>query len=146
MRIAWRAWLAERGTMQRLERPSEAQVAERARGYFRWRLEEALEVLGSDSTALAEVLNEIFALVIGEEVIETDSAGTRGNAPEDNSTHGIVGMTRAANRHGKKAGKRETKDGALPRGLRRSLDLACDLFLLPRGLKGRGAFRFGAKR
>jgi hypothetical protein len=39
--------------MQRLERPSEAVIAERARGYFRWRLEEALEVLGSDSSPLA---------------------------------------------------------------------------------------------
>ena len=70
MRIAWRAWLAERGVIHRLERPSEAVIAERFRRYFRWRLEEALEVLGSDSSALAEVLNEMFALVIGEEEVE----------------------------------------------------------------------------
>jgi hypothetical protein len=70
MRIAWRAWLADKGTMQRLERPSQAEIAERARGYFRWRLEEALEVLGSDSSALAEFLNELFALVIDEDEVE----------------------------------------------------------------------------
>jgi hypothetical protein len=56
--------------MQALERPSEAVIAERARGYFRWRFQEALEVLGSDSSALAEVLNEMFALLIGEDEVE----------------------------------------------------------------------------
>jgi hypothetical protein len=56
--------------MQMLERPSEALIAERASRYFRWRFQEALEVLGSDSSALAEVLNEMFALVIGEEEVE----------------------------------------------------------------------------
>ena len=70
MQIAWRAWLAERGTMQRLERPSSSEIAERARGYFRWRLEEAIGDLTGDSSALAEVLNEICALVIGQEEIE----------------------------------------------------------------------------
>jgi hypothetical protein len=62
--------LAERGVIHRLERPSEAVIAERFRRYFRWRLEEALEVLGSDSSALAEVLNEMFALLIGEDGVE----------------------------------------------------------------------------
>ena len=66
LRIAWRAYIAELGVMQRLERPSEAVIAERARRYFQWRLEEALEVLGSDSSALAEVLNEMEALLIRE--------------------------------------------------------------------------------
>ena len=69
MRIAWRAWLADKGTMQLLDRPSAAEIAERARKYFRWRLKEAVQVLGSDSSALAEVLNEVFALVIGEDEI-----------------------------------------------------------------------------
>jgi hypothetical protein len=69
-RIAWRAWLADKGVMQRLERPSEAVIAERFRKYFRWRFEEALEVLSSDSSALAEVLNEMFALLIGEDELE----------------------------------------------------------------------------
>jgi hypothetical protein len=69
IKIAWKAYLAELGVMQALERPSEAEIAERARRYFRWRLEEAVEVLGSDSSALAEVLNEMYALLIGEEEI-----------------------------------------------------------------------------
>jgi hypothetical protein len=41
-----------------------------AREYFRWRFEEALEVLPTDSQALAEVLNEMFALIIGEDEVE----------------------------------------------------------------------------
>ena len=69
MQIAWRAWLAERGTMQRLERPSSSEIAERARRYFRWRFMEALVVLPDDSFALAEVLSEMLALVMGEEEI-----------------------------------------------------------------------------
>jgi hypothetical protein len=56
--------------MQVLERPSEDVIAERFRRYFRWRFQEALEVLGSDSSALAEVLNEMCALVIGEDEVE----------------------------------------------------------------------------
>jgi hypothetical protein len=55
MQIAWRAWLAERGTMQRLERPSEAEIADRARKYFRWRFREAVEALPGDSSALGTV-------------------------------------------------------------------------------------------
>ena len=79
MRIAWQAWLTDKGTMQRLERPSKAVIAERARRYFRWRLEEAVEVLPGDSSALAEVLNELYALLIGEEeIINWDCAGLRG--------------------------------------------------------------------
>ena len=70
LRIAWRAYLADKAVMQRLERPSEAEIAERFRRYFKWRLEEAVEVLGSDSSALAEVLSEMFALVIGEDEVE----------------------------------------------------------------------------
>ena len=70
MRIAWRAWLAERGVIHRLERPSEAVIAERFRRYFRWRLEEAVEVLGSDSSALAEALNEMFAMLVGEDEVD----------------------------------------------------------------------------
>ena len=49
---------------------SPEELQEMVREYFRRRLEEALEVLGSDSSALAEVLNEMFALVIGEEEVE----------------------------------------------------------------------------
>jgi hypothetical protein len=56
--------------MQRLERPSQAEIAERARGYFRWRFKEAVEVLPADSAKLAEVLSEMIALVIGEEEVE----------------------------------------------------------------------------
>jgi len=70
LRIAWRAWLANKGVMQMLERPSAAEMADRARGYFRWRLEEALEVLPNDSSALGEVLNELEALLLGEEQVE----------------------------------------------------------------------------
>ena len=70
MQIACRAWLAERGTMQRLERPSEAEIADRARKYFRWRLEEAVEALPGDSSALGEVLNELEALLLGEDEIQ----------------------------------------------------------------------------
>src|SRR5262249_55626914 len=71
LRIAWRAWLAERGTMQMLERPSEAEIAERFRKYFKWRFQEALEVLDSgECSALAEVLTEMYALVIGEDELE----------------------------------------------------------------------------
>ena len=69
MQIACRAWLAERGTMQRLERPSEAEIADRARKYFRWRFREAVEALPGDSSALGEVLNELEALLLGEDEI-----------------------------------------------------------------------------
>ena len=51
-------------------------------------------------------------------------------------------MPRSANRHRQKSGKAEPRDAV--RGLRRSLDLACDLFLIRRGLKGReGVSEFG---
>ena len=45
---------------------SPEELQEMVREYFRRRLEEALEVLGSDSSALAEVLNEMEALLIRE--------------------------------------------------------------------------------
>jgi hypothetical protein len=39
------------------------------------------------------------------------------------------------------------ESGDFERGLRRSLDAGCDLFLFKWGLKGvRGSFRFGGKR
>jgi hypothetical protein len=63
------AWLADKGVMQMLERPSEAEIADRAKKYFRWRLEVAVAALSGDSSALAEVLNEVFVLVIGEDEI-----------------------------------------------------------------------------
>jgi hypothetical protein len=44
-------------------------IAERFRRY-RWRFQEALEVLPTDSQALAEILNELFALLIGEDEVE----------------------------------------------------------------------------
>jgi hypothetical protein len=47
----------------------ESVVVQRQRQYFRWRLEEALEVLWVDSEPLAEVLEEILLLVNGAEVI-----------------------------------------------------------------------------
>ena len=64
-RIAWKAYLAELGVMQALERQSEELIAERFRRYFRWRLEEALEVLGSDSSApeLEAVIKEVVVSV-----------------------------------------------------------------------------------
>ena len=40
------------------------------REYFRNRLEEALKVLPGDSSALAEVSNELFALLAGEDEVE----------------------------------------------------------------------------
>src|SRR5262252_462872 len=49
-------------------RPEE--LPEMVREYFRWRLEEALEVLPTDSAKLAEVLNELFALLAGEDEVE----------------------------------------------------------------------------
>ena len=55
------------------------------REYFRWRLEEALEVLPTDSAKLAEVLNEMFALLVGEEEIK----GWRAPALED--VHSRIG-------------------------------------------------------
>jgi hypothetical protein len=69
IQIAWRAWLVDKGTMQMLERPSKAVIAERARKYFRWRLEEALAGLCASSEPLAEVLAEILLLAAGEEEI-----------------------------------------------------------------------------
>ena len=69
LRIAWKAYLAELGVMQMLERPSEAEIAERFRRYFRWRLEEAIGVLSADSSALSEVLIELFLIVTGEDEI-----------------------------------------------------------------------------
>jgi hypothetical protein len=45
-------------------------IAERARRYFRWRFKEALEVLPTDGQPLAEVLNEMFAPLIGEDEVE----------------------------------------------------------------------------
>jgi hypothetical protein len=70
IKIAWRAHLAELGVIQRFERPSETEVADRCRRYFRWRLAEAVEFLSTDSEKLAEILNEILALVIGEDEVE----------------------------------------------------------------------------
>jgi hypothetical protein len=55
--------------MQRLERPSEAEIAERFRRYFRLRFKEALEFLPDDSSALSEVLIELFLIVTGEDEI-----------------------------------------------------------------------------
>jgi hypothetical protein len=52
-------------------------------------------------------------------------------------------MPRSANRHQEKSGKPAPKG---ERGLRQSLVLACDLFLIKCGLKDRGSFRFGGKR
>jgi len=64
-------------------RPEE--LPEMVREYFRWRLEEALEVLPTDSAMLAEVLNEMFALLVGEEEIK----GWRAPALED--VHSRIG-------------------------------------------------------
>jgi hypothetical protein len=47
----------------------ESVVAERLREYCRWRLEEALESLWSDSEPLADCLEEILLLAAGEEVV-----------------------------------------------------------------------------
>ena len=69
LRIAWKAYLCELGVMQTLERPSEAVIAERFRGYFRLRFMEAVAALSGDSSALAEALSEMLALVMGEEEI-----------------------------------------------------------------------------
>ena len=55
--------------MQALERPSQAEIAERFRGYFRRRFKEAVAALPGDSSALAETLSEMLALVMGEEEI-----------------------------------------------------------------------------
>jgi hypothetical protein len=69
-RIGWRAYLCEQIAMRRTEHPSEAEIEKRMQGYFRWRFEEAIEALPVDSSALAEVLSEMLAVVIGEEEIE----------------------------------------------------------------------------
>jgi hypothetical protein len=55
--------------MQMLERPSEAEVAARFRGYFRWRFKEAVAALPGDNVGLAEALSEMLAIVMGEEEI-----------------------------------------------------------------------------
>jgi hypothetical protein len=55
--------------MLMLERPTQAEIAERFTRYFRLRFGEALEALSGDSSALAEVLSEMLALLIGEEEI-----------------------------------------------------------------------------
>ena len=49
---------------------SAEELPEMVREYFRNRLEEALKVLPGDSSALAEVLNELFALLAGEDEVE----------------------------------------------------------------------------
>jgi len=64
---------------------SPEELPEMVREYFRWRLEEALEVLPTDSAMLAEVLNEMFALLVGEEEIK----GWRAPALED--VHSRIG-------------------------------------------------------
>jgi hypothetical protein len=69
LRIAWKAYLCELGVMQALERPSQAEVSERVGGYFRLRFMEAVAALSGDSSALAEALSEMLALVMGEEEI-----------------------------------------------------------------------------
>ena len=54
LRIVWKAYLCELGVMQALERPSEAEVAERVRQYL------------CDSSRLAEVLIEILEIATGK--------------------------------------------------------------------------------
>jgi hypothetical protein len=49
---------------------SAEELPDMVREYFRNRLEEALKVLPGDSSALAEVLNELFALLAGEDEVE----------------------------------------------------------------------------
>jgi hypothetical protein len=66
LRIAWRAYLADKAVMQMLERPSEAEVAERLRQYLADRLAEAIKALGADSFLLAVVLVEILEIATGE--------------------------------------------------------------------------------
>ena len=53
-----------------LERPSQAEIAERAKKYFHWRFVDAVRQLPGDSSLLAEVLNELFALLVGEDEVE----------------------------------------------------------------------------
>jgi hypothetical protein len=55
--------------MQMAKHPSEAFVAERLRGYFRLRFLESVAPLPGDSSALAEALSEMPALVMGEQEI-----------------------------------------------------------------------------
>jgi hypothetical protein len=55
--------------MQMLERPSEAEVAERLREYLSNRLTEATRVVSKDSSRLAEVLIEVLAAATGDAVI-----------------------------------------------------------------------------
>jgi hypothetical protein len=47
----------------------ESVLVERLREYCRWRLEEALKSLWSDSEPLADCLEEILLLATGEEVV-----------------------------------------------------------------------------
>jgi hypothetical protein len=54
---------------QPAHRIPEAIVAQRQQAYFRWRLEEAVVGLSADSEPLAEVLEEIFLIAIGEKEI-----------------------------------------------------------------------------
>ena len=54
-----------------------------------------------------------------------------------------LAMTR---KYQKKAGKPAPKGGGIPRGMSRTLNLACDVFLMRRGLKGPNSFRFSHTR
>ena len=84
MQIAWRAWLAERGTMQRFERPSEAEIADRARKYFRWRFREAVEALPGDSSALGTVdTTNSYGIAVPQETMEKFYGG---NAKDPSTT------------------------------------------------------------
>jgi hypothetical protein len=70
LRIAWRAYLAEKTVMQRLDHPSQAEIAERFKGYFKWRFSDAAKALQKEgSELLAEVLIELHWILIGEDEI-----------------------------------------------------------------------------
>jgi hypothetical protein len=67
--IALKAHLAEKLILQRLDKPSAAEIQSRVEEYLRWRLQESLEVLALDPEPLGELLVEILELLNGEQQI-----------------------------------------------------------------------------
>lgn len=49
-------------------------------------------------------------------------------------------MSRSANKYRTSEKRKRAANEEIPHGLRRSVDLACDVFLMRRGLKGQGSW------
>ena len=74
--------MADKGVMQRLERPSAAEIADRARKYFRWRFREAVEALPGDSSALGTVdTTNSYGIAVPQETMEKFYGGKAKTPP-----------------------------------------------------------------